>query len=297
MFNCKDIELTDKKIFDQYFQNQPYWGSECSFSNLFAWRKCYHIRWMEEDNLLYIQVKKNDVDFFLPPFPLPGANILDGLNKQLEYIKEHPECEIHGIYSEVKDMVPQSFWDNFELVSDRDNYDYVYSRESLSTLAGRKYHSKKNHLNAFKKLYPDYEYKTVTTDIFPECVEFLKRWFIAKEGTDYSIRCEMSAINQVLSNFDTLQMRAGCILINGQVEAFTYGEPIRKDLAVIHIEKANHEMRGLYTAINQEFCKNEWQDVEFINREEDMGIPGLRQAKLSYNPVMLVEKYSAVLKR
>lgn len=297
LFNFKDIELTDKKTFDSYFQSQKYWGSECSFSNLFAWRKCYHIRWMEQDNMLFIRVNRNDVEFFLPPFPKQNASIMDGFNMQLEYIQKDPKCEIHGIYADIKESVPESFWNNFEMLSDRDNYDYIYSRESLSTLSGRKFHSKKNHLNAFKKLYPNYQYQNVTPELFPQCVEFLKRWFSAKEGTDYSIRCEMSAINQILSNFEILKMRAGCIMIDGQVEAFTYGEAINDNLAVIHIEKANPSIRGLYAAINQEFCKNAWADVEFVNREEDMGIPGLRQAKLSYNPVFLLEKYSAILKR
>lgn len=297
LFNFKDIELTDKKIFETYFSQKEYWGSECSFANLFAWRKCYHIRWMEQDEMLFIRVQRNDVDFFLPPFPMAGANLLHGLNLQLEYIKNNPECEIHGIYKDVKEAVSEDFWSNFELISDRDNYDYVYNREELTNLSGRKFHSKKNHLNAFKKLYPDYKYSQVTPEIFPQCVEFLKRWFIAKEGTDYSIRCEMSAINQILSNFEVLKMRAGCIIINDQVEAFTYGELLNPKLAVIHIEKANPEIRGLYTAINQEFCKNAWSDVDFLNREEDMGLEGLRKAKESYNPAFLVEKYSAILKR
>ena len=297
MFSFKDIEITDKAIFEKYFKYKPYWGSECSFANLFAWRKCYHIRWMEHDNLLFIKVNRNNIDFFLPPFPCEGGDVFAGLKMQLDYIKENPECEIHGIYKDTMESVPQEFWENFELVSDRDNYDYVYSREELSTLAGRKFHSKKNHLNAFKKLYPDYQYLPFTPEIMPQCVDFLRRWFIGKEGTDYSIRCEMSAINQILSNFDILEMRAGCIMIDGQVEAFTYGELLNSDLAVIHIEKANPQIRGLYNAINQEFCKNAWGDVTYLNREEDMGIEGLRKAKESYNPVIMVEKYSAILKR
>lgn len=297
MFSFKDIEITDKATFEKYFKYKPYWGSECSFSNLFAWRKCYHIRWMEQDNLLFIKVNRNEIDFFLPPFACEGGDVLAGLKMQLEYIQEHPECEIHGIYKDTMESIPQEFWDNFEIVSDRDNYDYVYDREQLSTLSGRKFHGKKNHLNAFKKLHPDYQYVPFSHEIMPQCVDFLRRWFIGKEGTDYSIRCEMSAINQILSNFEILEMRAACIMINGQVEAFTYGELLNKDLAVIHIEKANPEIRGLYTAINQEFCRNAWSDVTYLNREEDMGIEGLRKAKESYNPVMMVEKYSAILKR
>lgn len=102
---------------------------------------------------------------------------------------------------------------------------------------------------------------------------------------------EWGAIEEALKNFIALEMQGGVILIEGEVEAFTLGELLNKDTAVVHIEKANPEIRGLYALINQQFCEQAWGKVPFINREQDLGEPGLRTAKLSYNPIRLVEKY------
>lgn len=293
----KDIELTDKPVFDEYFNYKIYFGSECAFANMFAWRKCYHIKWLEIENCLIIKVRRDEIDFFLPPFPKNGANIDIALDLILAQIKANPACEIRGIYQDALTDISKSFWDNFELTSDRDNFDYVYNREDLAKLAGRKYHSKKNHINAFLKLYPNYQYLPLTTDLIPQCKEFLGKWFLAKGiSSDHSIRCEMSAINQSLNNLEALEIQGGTIFIDGQMEAFTYGEAINKDVAIIHVEKANPAIRGLYAKINQDFCNNAWQSIKYINREEDMGLEGLRKAKESYNPVFMVEKYSAKLK-
>ena len=293
----KDIELTDKPIFDEYFNYKIYFGSECAFANMFAWRKCYHIKWLEIENCLIIKVRRDDVDFFLPPFPKGNAKIPVALNFILESIKSSPNSEIRGIYQDTLTDISSDFWDNFEITSDRDNFDYVYNREDLAKLAGRKYHSKKNHINAFNKLHPDYQYLPLTTDLIPQCKDFLGKWFLAKGiASDHSIRCEMSAINQSLNNIEALEIQGGTIFVDGQMEAFTYGEAINKDVAIIHVEKANPAIRGLYAKINQDFCNNAWQNIQFINREEDMGIEGLRKAKESYNPVFMVEKFSAKLK-
>ena len=102
---------------------------------------------------------------------------------------------------------------------------------------------------------------------------------------------EWAAINAALADFQALELQGGVILINDRVEAFTCGELLNAATAVIHLEKANPEVRGLYAVINQQFCQQAWAGVPFVNREQDLGEPGLRTAKMSYHPHHLVEKF------
>lgn len=288
----KKIELTDKPIFDKYFHKLNYAGSECTFTNLFIWRDCYGIKWYEEDESLFINVRRKDVSFFLPPFTNNYTHMLDLLKKIQIYNKG--SFAMHGIYEDIREHLEEVLPNKIVFNEDRDNFDYIYDREKLAVLSGRKYHSKKNHVNAFKKLYPEHEYQEFTEDLIPEVKTFLKEWCLTKNiDEDESLRCEMCAISEALSNMHSLDFRGAIVRVNGKVEAFTMGEKINNDTAVIHVEKANSTIRGLYPFINQEFCKNAWHDVEFINREEDMGLDNLKKAKESYYPVYLLKKYSA----
>ena len=164
------------------------------------------------------------------------------------------------------------------------------------TLAGRKYHGKKNHCNAFVKEYPDYVYEEMNRSNIDECIAFGDMWCERRMGDDPSLVCEKCAIHEALNNFEALKLRGGVIRIGGKVEAFSFGEKINDNTAVLHVEKANPEIRGLYSVINRDFAKNAWGDVTYLNREEDMGIEGLRMAKESYKPEFMVKKYSTVFK-
>ena len=114
---------------------------------------------------------------------------------------------------------------------------------------------------------------------------------------DLSLSSEWEAIREALANFEELKVVGGVILVHGKVEAFTVGELLNKETVVVHIEKANMEIRGLYNMINQQFLEKQWQDIPYVNREQDLGEPGLREAKLSYNPEHFVEKYRIRLSR
>lgn len=241
-----------------------------------------------------IKVKRDEVDFFLQPF---GGRDED-LPKLFAEIKEYHSgkpFEIHGIYEDGKTRLEKAF-PAMEFTEDRDNWDYVYLREKLANLSGRKYHGKKNHYNNFKKEYPDYVYEPIAPNNYEECKAFGDEWCEKRVGGDESLRCELCAIHEAIDNFEVLDLRGGVIRIDGKVEAFSFGKKINDDTAVLHVEKANPEYRGLYAAINKDFAKHAWSDVVYLNREEDMGHEGLRMAKESYNPEFMVKKYSAVFK-
>lgn len=271
-----------------------YQGSECTFTNLFVWRKCYGICWAISHDCLIVKVTRNDATFVLPPF---GANE-DNLPKVIEELKDTfagKPFEMRGIYEETIPLLQAVLHQPSAIIEDRDNWDYVYSREGLANLAGRKYHSKKNHANAFRKEYPGYEFKLITKDDVPECIAFADLWCEMKGQNAEGLRCEFCALEEALYNLETLNIRGALIRLDGEIQAFTIGEKINPDMAVIHFEKANPNIRGLYAVINQDFCAKVWSDVTHINREEDMGLEGLRKAKESYQPEFMVKKYTAVI--
>ena len=161
----------------------------------------------------------------------------------------------------------------------------------MITLSGKKLRQKKNHLNQFRMQYSNYEYMPIDENTIPLCREAAAQW--VETHHEEGIEDELTAINLLLDHWDALGLVGGCIKLFGRVEAFTIGEMLNEHMALIHIEKANPTIRGLYQAINNEFIRHEFADTQFINREEDMGLPGLRMAKESYNPDHFAEKYDA----
>jgi hypothetical protein len=184
----------------------------------------------------------------------------------------------------------------YRAVEDRANHDYVYVTEDLIKLSGNRYHRKKNHLNKFLKNYR-FEYRRldeIPTGAFLELQEDWCELRSCVENPD--LFHEDRAIYEALTNSERLGFEGGAILIDSKVEAFALGEPLNPDTAVIHVEKANPEIPGLYVAINQQFCEHAWSYLKYVNREQDLGVEGLRKAKLSYYPDHLVEKYT-ILRR
>ena len=178
---------------------------------------------------------------------------------------------------------------------DRDNWDYVYLQEKLATLSGRKLHGQKNHYNAFVKAHPDFVYEPITMDNMMECLNFGERWCDEHMSEDPSLLCEKYAIQEAFLSFEQLELRGGAIRFDGKIQAFSFGKKINEDTAVLHVEKARHDVRGLYTAITKEFAAHAWTDVKYLNREEDMGHPGLREAKMALHPEFMVKKYNVII--
>ncbi|MDR3349584.1 MAG: phosphatidylglycerol lysyltransferase domain-containing protein [Acidaminococcales bacterium] len=288
----RDITLADKPVFDDVFRRVQYSGSECTFTNLFIWRSCYDIRWAWEDGFLLIQVTREKERFLLPPLGGEDAALPSVLEKLCAHFGPF---EMRGIYREIVEKLEDILPGRFAFYLDRSNSDYIYLADNLASLAGRKYHQKKNHVNSFRKAYPNYRYLPMDKNITVDCLAFAQEWKESRDGaeSDESLLCEMSAITEALTNFGALGIQGGVIVIDGKVEAMTFGEMLNADTAVIHVEKANPAIRGLYAVINQEFCQRAWAQVKYINREEDMGIEGLRKAKLSYQPKYLLDKFTA----
>jgi hypothetical protein len=184
----------------------------------------------------------------------------------------------------------------FDFEESRDDADYVYLTERLSTLSGKKLQPKRNHISRFKD-NPDWRYEDISEENIEDCLIMSKDWcekYNCEDSQD--LDDEYCAVRQALQHYFTLGFDGGLIRREGKVVAFTIGEPLNNSAYVVHIEKAYHDIQGAYPLINQEFVLRNCQDYTYVNREEDTGDLGLRQAKLSYGPDILLTKYTATLK-
>ncbi len=295
----QELKIEDKNILDPYFQLSYHENSHLNFTNLFMWRKPYHIEWCIEDDILFFIAEYNEEKFALQPLCTEDKFFM-AIDKIRAYFAEQ---NLPLVFSGLEEMAVEKLKEypagEFEFEDNRDDYDYVYNSADLIKLAGRKFHSKKNHLNSFRKNYPEAKYLSINNDIITLCKITINGWYkkrLALTPDDPFIKAERDAIIEVFNNFDALKLKGGAIFLVNKVMAFTFGEALNTDTAVIHVEKADPDVNGAYTAINQAFVENEWADMAYINREEDMGIEGLRKAKESYRPVKMIKKFTAKFK-
>jgi hypothetical protein len=246
------------------------------------WRHHYHFQWcLGADTLLIVGQTGDGPPFGLPPI---GKGDLSPAFKQLfDYLGRHAQSpEIRR----VPELLAKSYAGSlpFEVIPDPANSDYVYRTESLIDLSGRKYHRKRNHLKQFRNRY-SYQYQSLASDLIEACLDLEEQWCHLRSCVENpALLNEEMAIREALLHFDKLDCLGGVILVDDKVVAFSLGEQLNPDTAVIHLEKANPELTGSYAVINQEFCQDAWSGFTYINREQDLGESGLRQAKLSYYP-------------
>lgn len=298
IINFQPVNLEDKPIFDKFFQQQRYENCECTFANLFMWQQCYSTEWVLEEDFLCVKGISDNVTFVLPPFATNMDKLETIINKLMAYFREQKmPFMMKGVPPAFCRLLAEIKPNLFQYEEDRDGFDYVYSASDLINLAGRKYSRKRNHIHNFQKKYPNYLYRPLTSDLIQGCIQTTLEWCEKKDcEEDPSLDCEKCAVLRGLENFSYLQLQGGVIIVNGKVEAFTFGEKLNEDTAVVHVEKGNYDMKGIYPIINQDFCRHNWQNMQYINREEDLGIEGLRKAKESYFPVKMAEKYVVTLK-
>ena len=190
--------------------------------------------------------------------------------------------------------------DEYVVVPDRTYFDYIYDAEKLRTFSGKKYHGKKNHLNAFKRDYEGrYEFKILTKNNEKEILDFIDKWKITKEHSQEHefIDSEAKGVKFLLDNEEYLDYKMAGVYIDGELKAFTIGNYYKEeDMVYIPVEKADHNIRGLYQYICSEFLKEVFPMAGKVNREDDMGLDGLRKSKESYNPIYMIEKYTIIQK-
>jgi len=277
----KPVGLEDREIFDGTLSHEPAEVCELNFANIFIWKDSEHPRWTVLNGSLCVLVEPDFEDpYFLPP--LGGERVPETIAACLEHAPR---------LSRVPEHFAARYGAGFKAEEDPGNFDYVYLRQDLAELKGKKYDGKRNRIRKFESTFA-HEYHALTRPDVPGCYRLLEDWFEEKRNGDPYMKAEKVAIIQALASFERLGLKGGVVKVGGRVEAFTMGGRLTADTAVIPIEIANPGLVGLAQWINREFVLREWGAYALINREQDMDIEGLRKAKLSYQPDHLVKKYN-----
>ena len=238
-------------------------------------------------------------DFAETTDSLAKSTLIEVINELIKLENLTLEC----LTAEQKKFLEKNFSNIFEFTSDRDEADYIYDINELSTLSGRKFTKKRNHLNNFLKEYADWNVAALTKANLSEVLDFANSWYKNKfldENADIkNLEFEKKAIIKFLPELASLDADSLVLYVNDKVAGFTVGYKSSLECVDIIFEKADESIKGAYNIINREFAKflkNKYPDVKYLNRENDLGVAGLRQAKLSYNPCLILEKFSARLK-
>ncbi|MCE5197447.1 MAG: phosphatidylglycerol lysyltransferase domain-containing protein [Armatimonadota bacterium] len=282
----REIVLGDKPLFDSIFAANPPEISAYTFTNIFAWREPHRSTISRVGDSVIVIDKPKGYMTCLEPLGGDPKSAIEEVFRRVE----DKECEFCKVHAGVANSLRED--PRFKVELDRNNSDYLYLSSDLIQLAGRKYDGKRNHIAQFKSEH-NYKYIKMPCVTPEEAQEFADYWCEQRDCRELDgLRDEYIAVYEMLANFDALGIKGGAIVVEGKVVAFSLGESLNPETMVIHVEKAGSQMNGLYQAINNEFAIHEASNCKYINREQDLGVIGLRKAKKSYHPVKMVETYT-----
>ena len=291
----RKLELGDRAWILEKFKESNFQGCEYSFGNNFIWRNSYGLEVLDYKGFCFLVSTYEGRTAY--SYPVGTGDIKEAI----EALIDDACCRnipfiLRGVTQERLDKLLDIFPDFFDYEIDRGESDYIYLTERLTTLSGKKLQAKRNHIARFKD-NPNWVYEPITRDNIDECIEFNHKW-CEENGCedDPELQREYCAVVQSFKHFFELEFIGGLLRRDGEIIAFTMGEPLNSDTFVVHIEKAFHHIQGAYPMINQQFIINNCQDYKYVNREEDVGDEGLRKSKLSYYPDILLDKYRLRLK-
>ena len=290
MLDFRAILPADRDVIHNYFYNAVGHGCEYSFVNTYCWAKQFVAFFGEMP--LFLCRYGNWISYLFPKC----ENVKEAIDALLADAKERGiRFRLFGATPAEAEAVAALYPQRFTARSMRDSYDYVYDIERLCALRGRKLQGKRNHCNHFEQAYPDYRVLPLTKELLARCIEFSARWY--EEHTDshpYTDTSEeTAAILKTFQYFDELHMEGVALETQDGLVAFAMGNRIREDTFDVNFEKALAEINGAYPMVNREFARlihSRYPEVKYLNREDDMGIEGLRRAKESYYPDLLLEK-------
>ena len=289
--NFKKIEKTDRGVYEALLFADGEMGCEFSFGNLYLWGR-QKMAVVEGCAVMFSQFDRKTVY----PFPVGPGDKKAAVDAIIEDAAARGiSCRITGLSCENRSLLDSLYPGRFRFHCDEGNHDYVYAIDDLADLKGRKFHSKKNHVNRFAESFPDCRAEPLTEENIASVRAMIEKWYADKteENPESDFMMERAAIEKALNSFGEIGMEV-LVLMNGEEAlAVTFGSRLSCDTFDVHFEKAASGVQGAYAAINREFAvyiREKYQDVKFLNREEDMGIEGLRKAKLSYHPHHRVAK-------
>lgn len=297
MFDFREIKPEDKDWINEKLAISDFRGCEYSFANNLAWRRLNNTLITSHGDF-YISCSFFDGQPFIT---FPTGVVCDEQGRE-KYIKLFGELQkfmsdkgkpliVSSVTSDNLSWIKDYYGQKIMVTADRDGFDYIYSAADLAELKGKKYHGKRNHIKRFKE--NNWSIEPLTAEYFDECTAFAAEFYNNNDSyDDFSAVVEQYAIHTYFSNFDMLGLKGAVLRLDGKIVGFTIGEKLNSDTFVVHIEKAVGEIQGSYPTICNEFVKMYAADLKYVNREEDLGIEGLRKSKLSYHPEFLLEKYT-----
>lgn len=264
-----------------------------TFATMFIWGQAGYVK---VDDFFVFLAKYGDK--YVYPFPVGNGNIKEIISLIKEDAKERNiPLRLSGLNSDDVKTLAELFPEKFDYIKKRDSEDYVYLIDDLKNLEGKKYHPKRTHLNKFKRLFPDYSVAEINENNIEKVWDFALKWYELRDDED--IIYEKKALRRAFDNYNALGFEGIVLSVNNQVVAFTLASQTTKNTFDVHFEKASKDFDGAYTAINYffaNFLSEKYPEITYLNREEDMGIEGLRKAKLSYYPTYLQERITATEK-
>lgn len=301
MLTFRPSMVEDREWIEPLLAMEPAFACEYNFTTIFLWGRTFHKKIAKCGQRLAIRLFEGTDTLYLYPV---GSGPLVPVLDELAMDARARGAEFKLI------CVPQVFREKLELEcpgrfvfeEDRKAFDYIYHVDKLADLKGKKLHAKRNHIHRFDDCYPDWMFEPLTQDNLAECLEMDEIWFTRRaqeveEEEKNQLGYENNAVKTALEHFDALGMEGGLIRANHQVVAFALGSRLGTDCYDIHFEKAFDQIQGAYSVINREFARQirrNHPEVQWINREDDVGVEGLRKAKLSYYPDLLLEKFTAI---
>ena len=286
-------EISDREWIQPLLAAADLSGCHQNFTNIFAWAEIFNNQVALVGSFLVVKgLYKGSQIYFYPVGSGDLQPVFEAMRRDAA-VSGH-RFVLAGVtapdVSELQRIYPKSF----EIQVMRDGFDYVYLLDKMINLSGSKLQSKRNHIHKFLRERRDWRFEEITPDNIPECREMSERWCELENHNTETIRNETCAVRLCLNHFAALGLEGGLLRLEGRVIAYTIGEPLNSDTYVVHVEKAFANIRGAYQMINREFAlsiRRKYPHMVYINREEDMGLEGLRKAKLSYHPDKMEEKF------
>ena len=290
MLEFKNVELSDRQWASELMRNAGFRGSEYTFSNLFNWSTNQNTCICRFENFLLARSGHTSHHYM---YPMGSGDITNAMLAITEQCRnEGTPLLLYGVNEQAKQNLENCFPGRFEFKEVRNSFDYIYSREKLATLAGKKYHGKRNHIARFKDLCPNWSYERIDENNIEDARHMSIEWY--KENSiheSHSLQREAYAVKSAFEHYFELGLVGGLLRSDGRVIAITFGSQATDDTFVVHVEKAFAAIQGCYPMINQQFVQNELSQYTYVNREEDLGDEGLRKSKESYYPEFMYVRY------